>query len=97
MRPTGRELDHPGADIDRVQPTIREPVPQRRNGGERVSRTCRMGADDEAIVGPDLRVKGIENLWIADASIMPNLISGNTNAACMMIGTKLGRELAIGP
>ena len=55
--------------------------------------TCRMGIDDNAVVAPDLKVRGIENLWIADASIMPDLISGNTNAACMMIGEKLGRQL----
>jgi choline dehydrogenase-like flavoprotein len=55
--------------------------------------TCRMGVDDEAVVTPQLQVRGIENLWIADASIMPDLISGNTNAACMMIGVKLGRQL----
>lgn len=56
--------------------------------------TCRMGLGEDAVVGSDLRVRGVPNLWIADASIMPDLISGNTNAACMMIGAKLGRELA---
>jgi len=56
--------------------------------------TCRMGIDADAVVDPSLRLRGVGNLWIADASIMPDLISGNTNAACMMIGTKLGRELA---
>jgi len=56
--------------------------------------TCRMGHDEQAVVGPDLQVRGTENLWVADASIMPDLISGNTNAVCMMIGKKLGRELA---
>jgi choline dehydrogenase-like flavoprotein len=55
-----------------------------------------MGVDADAVVTPDLRVRGIENLWIADASVMPTLISGNINAACMMIGTKLGRQLAQG-
>ena len=55
--------------------------------------TCRMGEDDLTVVGADLRVHGTSNLWVADASIMPLLISGNTNAACQMIGAKLGREL----
>jgi choline dehydrogenase len=57
--------------------------------------TCRLGTDADAVVGPDLRVHGTENVWVADASVMPNLISGNTNAACMMIGAKLGRELQV--
>jgi choline dehydrogenase-like flavoprotein len=58
--------------------------------------TCRMGADDESVVTPDLQVRGIDNLWVADASILPDLISGNTNAVCMLIGEKLGRSLAAG-
>jgi choline dehydrogenase len=56
--------------------------------------TCRMGIGEDAVVGPDLRVRGMDNLFVADASIMPDLISGNTNAACMMIGVKLGKQLA---
>jgi choline dehydrogenase len=56
--------------------------------------TCRMGRDGDSVVGPDLRVHGTSNLWVADASIMPDLTSGNTNAVCMMIGAKLGKQLA---
>lgn len=56
--------------------------------------TCRMGTDESAVVGPDLRVRGTDNLWVADASILPDLISGNTNAVCMMIGMRLGKQLA---
>ena len=50
--------------------------------------TCRMGEDADAVVDPDLRVRGIEGLWVADASVFPALASGNTNATAMMIGDK---------
>jgi choline dehydrogenase len=50
--------------------------------------TCRMGADADAVVDPQLRVRGIEALRVADASIFPLPISGNTNAAAMMIGER---------
>jgi choline dehydrogenase len=51
--------------------------------------TCRMGSDAMAVVDPQLRVHGIDALRVADASIMPQLISGNPNAVCIMIGEKL--------
>ncbi|MCW5653171.1 GMC family oxidoreductase N-terminal domain-containing protein [Hydrogenophaga sp.] len=55
--------------------------------------TCKMGPDSDpmAVVDAELRVKGMENLRVADASIMPRVIGGNTNAPAMMIGERAAR------
>ena len=50
--------------------------------------TARMGTDPRAVVGPDLRVNGVEALRVADASVMPTITSGNTNAPVLMIAEK---------
>jgi len=63
----------------------------RRRGGTvyHPTSTCKMGSDPMAVVDAELRVHGIEGLRVADASIMPTVVSGNTNAATIMIGEKL--------
>ena len=70
----------------------------RRTGGTvfHASGTCRMGTDANAVVDPELRVRGIEGLRVIDASVMPTVTSANTNAAALMIGEK-GADLVLNP
>ena len=57
--------------------------------------TCKMGTDQDAVVDPELRVRGVAGLRVADASIMPTIVSANTNAASIMIGWR-GAGLLLG-
>lgn len=57
--------------------------------------TCRMGSDSASVVDAQLRVRGVDRLRVIDASVMPDLVSTNTNAATIMIGEK-GADLVLG-
>ena len=58
--------------------------------------TCKMGNDPQAVVDSELRVHGIAGLRVVDASIMPNIISGNTNFPTMMIAEKIAERIIAG-
>jgi choline dehydrogenase len=81
-----RATAHPllGADDAAVRAFIRE-------GTRTYSHscgTCRMGVDTRSVVDPRLRVHGMDGLWVADASVMPSIVSANANAATVMIAEK---------
>jgi len=85
----------PGKDVrsdDEIESYFRE------NGGcvSHQVGTCKMGNDPMAVVDSSLRVRGLQGIRVADASIMPTLISGNTNAAAIMIGEKAAHMIAQG-
>ena len=76
--------DLPGADVtsddDLIESTFKQGA-----CGMHVSGTCRMGADDGAVLDPDLRVRGVSGLRVVDTSVMPTLVSGNTNGPVMAV------------
>jgi choline dehydrogenase-like flavoprotein len=74
----------PGADIVSDEALIEASFAY-GTSGYHAAGTCRMGADATAVLDPELRVRGVEGLRVVDTSIMPELISGNTNAPAMAI------------
>jgi choline dehydrogenase len=56
--------------------------------------TCRMGQDEDAVVGPDLRVRGVDGLRVVDAAVMPNVTSTNTNATVLMLAERAADLIA---
>jgi len=56
--------------------------------------TCKMGHDGMAVVDNRLKVRGLQGLWVADASIFPTIPAGNINATCIMVGEKAATLIA---
>ncbi|WP_410613070.1 GMC family oxidoreductase [Amycolatopsis sp. lyj-109] len=88
-----KEEIHPGKDLKGQ--ALRDAILNRATSVYHGVGTCRMGVDELAVVGPDLRVRGVEGLRVCDASIMPSITGGNTNAPCIMIG-EMGAQLVLG-
>jgi len=79
-----KEEIHPGVALQGSD--LRQAILNRATSVYHGVGTCRMGVDELAVVSPDLRVRGVEALRVADASIMPSITGGNTNAPAIMIG-----------
>ena len=82
----GREIG-PGAEL-RSDAELDHYIRARPATAHHPCGTCRMGADDEAVVDATLKVRGVEGLRVADASVMPDLVGGNINATVIAIAEK---------
>ena len=81
---------------DYVADKLREEIKWRASTVYHPVGTCRMGSDERAVVSPELRVKGIEGLRVADASIFPSLTGGNTNIPSIMVGERAAELILTG-
>ena len=89
----GRELS-PGAEL-RSDEALRAYVRDRFSGAVfHPVGTCKMGTDALAVVEADLRVRGLDGLRVLDASVMPTLIAGNTNAPTILIAKQAAATIA---
>lgn len=84
---------HPGASLKGQE--LRDAILNRATSVYHGVGTCRMGTDELSVVTPDLKVRGIEGLRVCDASIMPSITGGNTNAPAIMIGER-GADFVLG-
>ncbi|MBK7543621.1 MAG: GMC family oxidoreductase N-terminal domain-containing protein [Candidatus Competibacteraceae bacterium] len=91
---TGEVLPGPSVSSDAQ---LREFVRRRADSYHHQAGSCKMGADDRAVVDPSLRVRGLEGLRVADASVMPAVPSGNCHAGILMIAEKCADLIKAGP
>ncbi|RSM91511.1 choline dehydrogenase [Kibdelosporangium aridum] len=89
---TVKEEIHPGRQLRGQE--LRDAILNRATSVYHGVGTCRMGVDELAVVSPDLKVRGIDGLRVCDASIMPSITGGNTNAPSIMIG-EMGAQLIL--
>ena len=83
-----RDFEHsPGSSVSTDQ-EIEQYIRETAETGFHPSGTCRMGPGSNTVVDDNLRVHGLKGIRVADASIFPTIPSGNTNAACIMVGEK---------
>ncbi|MEV6878991.1 GMC family oxidoreductase N-terminal domain-containing protein [Amycolatopsis sp. NPDC051128] len=87
-----KEEIHPGKQLRGQE--LRDAILNRATSVYHGVGTCRMGVDELAVVGPDLKVRGVDGLRVCDASIMPSITGGNTNAPAIMIG-EMGARLVL--
>jgi len=89
-----KEEIHPGTHLQGN--ALRQEILNRATSIYHGVGTCRMGVDELAVVGPDLKVRGVEGLRVVDASIMPSITGGNTNAPAIMIGERAAQFILQG-
>lgn len=89
-----KEEIHPGVGLQGT--ALREAILNRATSIYHGVGTCRMGVDELSVVSPDLKVRGVESLRVVDASIMPTITSGNTNAPAYMIGERAAQFILEG-
>ena len=87
LRPYGGKEQEPWASA-RSDDAIDQLIRQRAESAYHPCGTCKMGSGELAVVDPQLRVRGLEGVRVADASIFPSITSGNLNAPTIMVGEK---------